>query len=84
MVDVHRHLGKDETFVLLRGRVVVKTYNDDVSVIESVELCPNDGKYRVNNPRGDGIRWSLWNLGVASLSAKRGRLWGMRWMGYWK
>ena len=52
MVDVHRHPGKDETFVLLRGRVVVKTYNDDGSVIESVELCPNDGKYGVNIPRG--------------------------------
>ena len=52
MVDVHRHPGKDETFMLLRGRVVVKTYNDDGSVIESVELCPNDGKYGVNIPRG--------------------------------
>ena len=52
VVDVHRHPGKDETFVLLRGRVVVKTYNDDGSVIESVELCPNDGKYGVNIPRG--------------------------------
>jgi len=52
VVDVHRHPGKDETFVLLRGRVVVKTYNDDGSVIESIELCPNDGKYGVNIPRG--------------------------------
>ena len=52
VVDVHRHPGKDETFVLLRGKVVVKSYNDDGSVIESVELCPNDGKYGVNIPRG--------------------------------
>lgn len=52
VVPVHRHPSKDETFVLLRGRVVVKTYNDDGSVIESIELCPNDGKYGVNIPKG--------------------------------
>ena len=51
-VPIHKHPTKDETFVLLRGRVVVKTYNDDGSVIESVELCPNDGKYGVNIPKG--------------------------------
>jgi cupin fold WbuC family metalloprotein len=29
VVEIHRHPTKDETFVLLRGRVVVYTYNDD-------------------------------------------------------
>lgn len=52
VVEIHRHPTKDETFVLLRGRVVVKTYNDDGSVIESIELCPEDGKYGVNIPKG--------------------------------
>ena len=52
IVDIHRHPAKDETFVLLRGRVLVKTYKDDGSVIESIELCPNDGKYGVNIPKG--------------------------------
>ena len=51
-VEIHRHPTKDETFVLLRGRVIVKTYNDDGSVIESVELCPDEGKYGVNIPKG--------------------------------
>lgn len=51
-VEIHRHPAKDESFVLLRGRVVVKTYNDDGSVIESIELCPDDGKYGVNIPKG--------------------------------
>lgn len=51
-VPIHRHPTKDETFVLLRGRVIVKTYNDDGSVIESVELCPDEGKYGVNIPKG--------------------------------
>ena len=51
-VEIHRHPTKDESFVLLRGRVIVRTYNDDGSVIESVELCPDDGKYGVNIPKG--------------------------------
>lgn len=51
-VEIHRHPAMDETFVLLRGRVVVKTYNDDGSVIDSVELSPDDGKFGVNIPKG--------------------------------
>ena len=51
-VKIHRHPTKDETFVLLRGRVVVKTYNDDGGIIDSVELSPDDGKYGVNIPKG--------------------------------
>ena len=52
VVPIHRHPTKDETFVLLRGRVVVYTYNDDGSVLESIELNPNEGRYGVNIPKG--------------------------------
>lgn len=52
VVEIHRHPTKDETFVLLRGRVVVYTYNDDGSVLESIELNPNEGRYGVNIPKG--------------------------------
>lgn len=51
-VPIHKHPTKDETFVLLRGRVVVYTYNDDGIVLESVELNPNEGRYGVNIPKG--------------------------------
>lgn len=51
-VEIHRHPTKDESFVLLRGRVVVYSYNDDGSVLESVELNPNEGRYGVNIPKG--------------------------------
>ena len=33
-VEIHRHPTKDESFVLLRGKVRVNTYNDDGTVIE--------------------------------------------------
>jgi len=51
-VPVHKHSTKDETFVLLRGRVKVTTHNDDGSIIESVALCPEEGRYGVNIPKG--------------------------------
>ena len=38
--------------MLLRGRVRVNTYNDDGTVIESVVLCPEEGRYGVNIPKG--------------------------------
>lgn len=50
-VEIHRHPTKDESFVLLRGRVRVNTYNDDGTVIESVILCPEEGRYGVDIPK---------------------------------
>ena len=47
-VEIHRHPTKDESFVLLRGRVRVNTYDDDGTVIESVILCPEEGLYGVD------------------------------------
>ena len=50
-VPIHHHPTKDETFVILRGRVRVTTYNDDGTVIESVVLSPEEGGYGVNIAR---------------------------------
>ena len=52
VVPIHRHPTKDETFVLLRGRVRVTTHNDDGSIIEDIILCPEEGNYGVNIPKG--------------------------------
>lgn len=50
-VPIHRHPTKDESFVILRGKVRSTTYNDDGSVIESVALCAEDGIYGVDIPK---------------------------------
>ena len=50
-VEIHRHPTKDESFVLLRGRVKVTTYNNDGSVLESVILSPEEGLYGVDIPK---------------------------------
>lgn len=51
-VPIHRHPTKDESFVVLRGKVKVSTYNDDGSVIESVVLCQEEGRYGVDIKKG--------------------------------
>lgn len=51
VVEIHKHPTKDESFVLLRGKVKISTYNDDGSVLESVVLCQEDGRYGVDIPK---------------------------------
>ena len=51
-IPIHRHPDKDESFVVLRGKVRSTTYNDDGLVIESVVLCQEDGLYGVDIPKG--------------------------------
>ena len=51
-IPIHRHPDKDESFVVLRGKVRSTTYNDDGAVIESVVLSQEDGLYGVDIPKG--------------------------------
>ena len=50
-VPIHKHPTKDETFVILRGKVRVTTHNDDGSIIDDIILCPEEGRYGVNIPK---------------------------------
>lgn len=50
-VPIHRHPTKDESFVILRGKVRVTTHNDDGSVIEDVVLSQESGNYGVDIPK---------------------------------
>ena len=51
-IPIHRHPDKDESFVILRGKVRSTTYNDDGSVIDSVILSQEDDIYGVDIPKG--------------------------------
>ena len=50
-MPVHHHPTKNETFILLRGKVRVLTYNDDGTVCEDVVLCCEEGKYGIDIPK---------------------------------
>ena len=47
-IPIHRHPTKAESFVVLRGKVKVTTYNDDGTIIENIVLDPSEGRYGVN------------------------------------
>ena len=51
-IPIHRHPTKDESFVVLKGSVRSSIYNDDGSIIESVVLCPRNGLFGVDIPKG--------------------------------
>lgn len=51
-IPIHRHPDKDESFVVLRGKVRSTTYKNDGTVIESVVLSQEDGLYGVDIPKG--------------------------------
>ena len=47
-IPIHRHPEKEESFVVLRGKIRITTYNDDDTVIEDLILSPSEGRYGVN------------------------------------
>lgn len=49
---VHHHPTKDESFIVIRGRIKVLTYNDDGSLLEEVVLDSREGRYGVDIPKG--------------------------------
>ncbi len=50
-VPVHHHPTKDESFILLKGRVRVTIYNDDGTIKETIVLCHEEGRYGVDIPK---------------------------------
>ena len=49
-IPVHHHPIKAETFVILKGKVRVTTYNDDGEVLESCVISQDSGTYGVDIP----------------------------------
>ena len=52
MLPIHRHPTKDESFVILRGKVRVATHDDDGAVIGDVVLSQESGGYGADIPKG--------------------------------
>ena len=67
-MPIHKHPTKDETFVILRGKVRVTTHRDDGTIIEDVVLCAEEGRYGVNIPKGV---WQKDRGGQVSVSRRR-------------
>ena len=50
-IPIHHHPTKDETFIILRGKVKVSTYNDQGEILESCIISHEDGMYGVDSPK---------------------------------
>lgn len=51
VVPIHHHMTKDETIVILKGRIRVRTYNDAGEILEDIILNHQDGVYGVDIPK---------------------------------
>ena len=50
-IPVHHHPDKDETFVILKGKARVTTYNDDGEVLATCVISQESGTYGVDIPK---------------------------------
>ena len=71
-VPIHRHPTKDESFVILRGKVRVTTHNDDGSIIEDVVLSQESGNYGVDIPKNVWHKLESLELGRVIFEWKEG------------
>lgn len=72
MVPIHRHVAKDESFVILRGKVRVTTHNDDGSIIEDVVLSQESGNYGVDISKNVWHKLDSLELGSVIFECKEG------------
>ena len=72
MVPIHRHPTKDESFVILRGKVRVTTHNDDGSIIEDVVLSQESGNYGVDIPKNVWHKLESLEAGSVIFECKEG------------
>ena len=81
-MPIHRHPEKEESFVVLRGRIRVITYDDDGTIIENIVLNPSEGRYGVNVGKNVSTLWKPWSRVPSSSSARKAPMFSMRRKGY--
>ena len=72
VMPIHEHPTKDESFVILRGKVRVTTYNDDGSIIEDVVLSQESGNYGVDIPKNAWHKLESLEAGSVVFECKEG------------
>lgn len=72
VVPIHRYPTKDESFVILRGKVRVTTHNDDGTIIEDVVLSQESGNYGVDIPKNVWHKLEALESGSVIFECKEG------------
>ena len=83
-IPIHRHPEKEESFVVLRGRIRVITYNDDGTIIENMVLNPSEGRYGVNVGKNVWHTVEALEPGSVIFECKEGPYVGHEEEGYWR
>ena len=72
VLPIHRHLHTPETYILLRGSLRVKFYNEARELIDSVVLDCSEGNYGVNIPAGQFHTIEVLASGTVIFEVKEG------------
>jgi len=72
VLPIHRHLHTPETYILLRGSLCVKLYNESKELIDSEILSHNEGKYGVDIPAGQFHTLEVLESGTVIFEVKEG------------
>jgi cupin fold WbuC family metalloprotein len=72
VVPVHRHMHTAETYVVLRGSIELKYYNDDKEVIDEVVVAPALGIHGVHIPQGTWHGMKVLEHGTVIFETKDG------------
>lgn len=72
VLPVHRHRNTDETYILIRGSLIVHLYNSEGSLTESVELNLVNGNFGVHIPAGQWHTVEVLESGTVIFEVKDG------------
>ena len=71
-VAVHHHITKDESLVVLRGKVRVLIYNDEGEITENEVIDPKEGRYGVDIPKNTWHTVECLESGTVVFEVKEG------------
>ena len=72
VLPIHRHALTDETYIVLRGKLWVRFYDDDKRVGKEALLDPANGCYGVNIPAGQWHSIEVMASGTVIFECKDG------------
>jgi cupin fold WbuC family metalloprotein len=72
IMPIHRHLHTDEMYIVLRGKMLVKSFNNLKEEVSSIMLCPAEGSYGVSIAAGEWHTIEVLEKGTIIFEIKEG------------
>lgn len=72
VLPVHRHKNTDETYILLRGKMDIKVYNEQKELIETYRLDTQAGQYGIHIPANSWHTVEVLEKGTVIFEVKEG------------